>query len=296
MNDLHKLPHPISIIIPAYNEEESIKSTVEELLNTYHGALHLLEIIVVNDGSTDQTAAKVRAFPQIRLLQHETNRGYGAALKTGIRNSTYPIIVITDADRTYPNEEIPQLVNFLQDYDMAVGARTGQRVNIPLIRRPAKWLLNQLANYLSGIKIPDLNSGLRAFKRDIAIKYFSQLPDGFSFTTTITLAMLTNNYNVKYHPINYYKRTGNSKIKPIRDTINFFSLVIRTILYYRPLRIFIPVSSFLIILSAAKFFYDIVNYDFHIATSTVVLITLTFQTIVLGLIADLIVSLYKANQ
>jgi hypothetical protein len=167
-------------------------------------------------------------------------------------------------------------------------------VHIPLIRRPAKWALNRLANYLSGMTIPDLNSGLRAFKRDVAVQYFRLLPSGFSFTTTLTLAMLTNDYNVLYVPIDYYARTGRSKIDPFRDTISFFSLVVRMVLSFRPLRVFMPMSAILMLLSLGKTIYDIIVYDFHLATSTVVLVTLTFQTIVLGLIADLVVSLHKS--
>ncbi|MGC9336472.1 MAG: glycosyltransferase family 2 protein, partial [Anaerolineae bacterium] len=143
-------------------------------------------------------------------------------------------------------------------------------------------------------KIPDLNSGLRAFKRSIALRFFRLLPSGFSFTTTITLAMLTNDYNVLYIPADYYPRKGHSKIRPIRDTISFFSLVVRMMLSFQPLRVFMPVSLVLALLSVGKVIYDIRAYDFHLATSTVVLVTLTFQIIVLGLIADLIVSLHKS--
>ena len=171
---------------------------------------------------------------------------------------------------------------------------TGQNVEVPVIRRPAKWVLGKLANYLSGVKIPDLNSGLRVFKRQTVIPYFRMLPSGFSFTTSITLVMLTNDYNVLYTPIDYRTRYGKSKIRPIRDTINFFSLVVRVILSYRPLRIFVPLAVIFSLFSLIKVIYDITVYDFHIATSTVVLLTITFQIIFLGLIADLIVSLHKS--
>jgi hypothetical protein len=179
------------------------------------------------------------------------------------------------------------------DYDMVVGARTGVNVHIPWIRRPAKWVLNQLANYLSGVDIPDLNSGLRAFHRDVAMNFFRLLPSGFSFTTSITLAMLTNDYNVLYIPVDYYKRVGKSKIRPFQDTINFFSLVVRMALSYRPLRVFVPLVAALGLLSLAKVIYDFNAYDLHLASSTMILLTLTFQMTVLGLIADLVVSLHK---
>lgn len=285
---------PVSIIIPAYNEAAAIQPTLETIQRVLQDANLEGEIIVVDDGSQDGTAEAVQPSPQVRLLRHPQNKGYGASLKTGIRQAHHNIILITDADGTYPCDMIPVLVEKMADYDMVVGARTGENVAVPLLRRPAKFLLNRLANYLSGVEIPDLNSGMRVFKRDVVMSYFRLLPSGFSFTTSITLAMLTNDYNVLYVPIDYYKRTGQSKIRPIRDTINFFSLVVRVVLSYRPLRVFIPVASVFVLLSAIKVTYDIQAYDFHLATSTVVLLTVTFQLIVLGLIADLVVALHKS--
>jgi glycosyltransferase involved in cell wall biosynthesis len=287
-------PTPISIIIPAFNEEAAIDLTLQQIHDVLAHAALDAEIIVVDDGSTDGTAEHVAHHPQVSLIRHAQNKGYGAALKTGIRRARHSIIVILDADGTYPCELIPELAAQIGPYDMAIAARTGENVHIPLARRPAKWALNQLANYLSGMEIPDLNSGLRAFKRDVVMSFFRLLPSGFSFTTTITLALLTNDYNVVNIPADYYQRTGPSKINPVRDTINFFSLVVRLVLSFRPLRVFVPLVVGLLVLSAAKVVYDIFLYDFHLATSTVVLVTLTFQLAVLGMVADLIVSLHRS--
>lgn len=284
----------VSVVIPAYNEADAIGPTLEKLQAILAGSGLEAEVVVVDDGSTDGTSGAVIETAMVRLIQHPRNRGYGAALKTGIRQARYDTIVIIDADGTYPCERIPELASAIGPYDMAVGARTGENVEVPLIRRPAKWALNRLANYLSGQEIPDLNSGLRAFKRSVALRFFRLLPSGFSFTTTLTLAMLTNDYNVLYVPIDYYARIGSSKIDPIRDTVNFFSLVVRMVLSFRPLRVFVPITLILLTLGGAKVVYDINAYDFHLATSTVVLLTLTFQMIVLALIADLIVSLHKS--
>ena len=283
---------PISIVIPAYNEASAIADTVREIKRVLSESRIEGEIVIVDDGSTDNTSESA-AQTDARLIRHPQNKGYGASLKTGIRQAQNDIIVIIDADGTYPIDAIPRLAEKMSEYDMVVGARTGTTVQVPMLRRPAKWLLNRLANYLSGVEIPDLNSGLRAFRRSVAIGFFRLLPAGFSFTTSITLAMLTNDYNVLYIPVNYYKRVGKSKIRPVQDTINFFSLVVRMVLSYRPLRIFIPMISALGVVSLAKAVYDINAYDWHFATSTVILITLTFQIIVLGLIADLVVSLHK---
>ncbi len=284
----------ISIVIPAYNEGGAIQPTIEKITRITNEANLVSEIIIVDDGSTDGTSEAVCQSQKVRLFTHPQNKGYGASLKTGIRQARYDTVIIIDADGTYPCEMIPALAEKMDDYDMVVGARTGENVQIPLVRRPAKWLLNRLANYLSDTNIPDLNSGLRAFKRDVAINYFRLLPSGFSFTTSITLALLTNDYNVLYVPIDYFKRTGKSKIRPFRDTINFFSLVVRVILSYRPLRVFVPLVILLGLISVGKAIYDINAYDFHLATTTVVLLTVTFQTAVLGLIADLVVSLHKS--
>lgn len=285
---------PITVIIPAYNEGGAIGPTLEKIHQVMSDADCSGEIVVVDDGSSDDTAVTVSQYNYVRLFQHPQNKGYGASLKTGIRRAQHDVVLIIDADGTYPIEMIPTIAEKMDAYDMVVGARTGETVEIPLIRRPAKWALTRLANYMSGMEIPDLNSGLRAFRRDVAMSFFRMLPSGFSFTTSITLAMLTNDYNVLYVPIDYFKRTGQSKIRPFRDTINFFSLVVRVVLSYRPLRIFVPVAFLLGLLSLGKVIYDINAYDFHLATSTVVLVTLTFQIIVLGLIADLVVSLHKS--
>jgi glycosyltransferase involved in cell wall biosynthesis len=291
---LHEQRSQVSVVIPAFNEVESIGDTLAAVQASISESGMVAEIIVVDDGSTDGTAGVVAACPNARLIQHTMNKGYGASLRTGIRQASCETIVIIDADGTYPAEMIPKLVGEIGAFDMAVGARIGEEVHVPSARKPAKWMLNRLAEYVSGTKIPDLNSGLRAFKRDLVVGYFRLLPSGFSFTTTLTLAMLTNDYNVIFIPVNYYERTGRSKIRPVRDTMNFFSLVIRMVLSFRPLRVFVPVTALFILISTIKVIYDIRTYDFHIATSTVVLVTLTFQLLVLGLIADLVVSLHKS--
>jgi glycosyltransferase involved in cell wall biosynthesis len=278
----------VSIIIPAYNEKEGITHVIESLLllKEKHGPRW--EIIVVDDGSTDVTSEMVKKFGDVVLIQHPLNRGYGAAIKTGVRHAKYNTLVISDADGTYPVNDIPKLIAQLPKNDMVVGARHINSSNIPLSRRPAKWMLNKLANYLTGIKIPDLNSGLRVMKKDIILKYLHLLPDGFSFTTTITLAMLTNNYDVKFVPIEYKIRSGKSKIRPIRDTMNFSQLIIRTVLYFDPLKIFLPISAFFFISSIAVLALSYLFTPKIMDITTVILFISGIQILAIGMIADLI--------
>lgn len=278
----------VSIIIPAYNEKEGIVRVIESLrsLKEKHG--HHWEIIIVDDGSTDGTPGLVRRFNDVTLLQHPLNRGYGAAIKTGVRLAKYNTLVISDADGTYPIQDIPKLILQLQKGDMIVGARHSSSSNIPLTRKPAKWVLNKLANYLTGINIPDLNSGLRVMKKDIVMKYFHLLPDGFSLTTTITLAMLTNNYLVEFVPIEYKVRSGRSKIRPIRDTMNFIQLIIRTVLYFDPLKIFLPISAFFFISSIVVLVLSYLFTPKIMDITTVILFISGVQILAIGMIADLI--------
>ncbi|MBM2835706.1 MAG: hypothetical protein HW406_2867 [Candidatus Brocadiaceae bacterium] len=230
----------------------------------------------------------VKEFEDVILIQHPLNRGYGAAIKTGIRHAKYNTLVISDADGTYPVNDIPKLIAQLPRSDMVVGARHIYGSNIPLSRRPAKWMLNKLANYLTGIKIPDLNSGLRVMKKDIVLKYFHLLPDGFSFTTTITLAMLTNNYDVEFVPIEYKIRSGRSKIRPIRDTMNFIQLIIRTVLYFDTLKIFLPISILFFISSIAVLVLSYLFTPKIMDITTVILFISGVQILAIGMIADLI--------
>lgn len=276
----------ISIIIPAYNEENAIAETIEQVRTIMTASSYDYELIVVDDGSTDATGQRARKTG-VRVIRHDENRGYGASLKDGIRAAKGDWVVITDADGTYPNDRIPDLLKHAGEHDMVVGARTGDAARIPFVRRPAKWVLSKLANYLSETKIPDYNSGLRVFRKDMAMRFFKILPSGFSFTTTITLSSLCHGYRVKYIPIAYYQRTGKSKIKPIRDTYRFFMLIVRTTVYFNPLKVFLPIATFLFALGAGRLAYEIITAG-GLAQSSVLLILAGFQMFAIGLLADMI--------
>ena len=282
----------ITIVVPVYNEENGVAPVLERLSSLDLGAP--IELCVVNDGSTDKTgevlAGLKERFPLMRVVTHPVNQGYGAALKTGFAAAKNDVVVITDADGTYPEDRIVDLIERIDDgAEMAVGARLGDDVHIPLIRRPAKATLRLLASFLSGTPIPDLNSGLRAFRRELVLRYRPILPQGFSFTTTITLASLTNHHRVDYVDINYAHRSGSSKIKPIRDTLGFLSLIVRTVLYFNPLKIFYPVFMVLALGFVASFVYDVFLAEPRdLGDKTVLLFLAAMQILSVGLLADLI--------
>jgi glycosyltransferase involved in cell wall biosynthesis len=244
----------LTVVIPAFNEEGAVRREVERLHAILTKAGLRFEIIVVDDGSSDRTAEEAAQAP-CRLLRQRENRGYGASLKHGIAEARSEIVAITDADGTYPPESLPSLVAQAASYDMVVGSRTGTEVHIPLARRPAKWFLNRLASYLAGRRIPDLNSGMRVMRRSLVERYARILPSGFSFTTTITLALLCNDYSVLYVPIDYAKRVGSSKIRPMH-AYHFTLLILRAVVLFNPLKVFLPIGSMLFLFGLAKLIYD----------------------------------------
>ena len=236
-----------SVVIPCYNEALAVSKTAKEIyssLKTWEENEDIqlcFELIFVNDGSTDDTSEKLsileRYYENLNVIDSKVNFGYGASLKKGILAAKYDSIVITDADGTYPNERIPELIKGLEKNDMVIGARIGKNVQIPTLRRPVKWLLLQYARWMSKADIKDLNSGLRSMKKDMVFRFWNMLPNAFSFTSTITLSMHIEGLNVSYLPIDYHARIGNSSIKPVQDTLQFFSLVLRTVMYFKPLQI-----------------------------------------------------------
>ena len=194
-------------------------------------------------------------------------------------------IVITDADGTYPVEEIPTLLHDIPSYDMVVGSRTGKNVNIPFFRKPAKWIIGKLANFMAGKKIPDINSGLRVFNKAKAMEFMKLYPSGFSFTTTITLAFMTRDYTVKYIPINYFKRKGVSTVRPIKDFVGFITLIFRIIMYFKPLKFFLIPSALFTIIGIAYAIYQLKQFS-GIGDFPVLMIMIAIQTMLMGVLAD----------
>jgi glycosyltransferase involved in cell wall biosynthesis len=287
----------VSVIIPAYNEQDSLLHQIELIRQAIENGGFPYEIIVVDDGSVDRTF-EVAVQSQVRVLRHPENRGYGASLKTGIRAARYEIISIIDADGTYPAEQIPIMLDKLAHADMVVGSRTGDEVNVPISRRPAKWMLQALATRIAGQKIPDLNSGMRLFRRECAMQYFPILSNQFSFTTTITLAYMADDYRVVYYPINYYARIGRSKIVPWHF-VDFLVLILRISMIFNPLKIYLPLAITFGGLGVLKATYDILALFLRtpqagwplflqptLSTSAVLLIFTGLQFLMIGMVAD----------
>ena len=282
---MNAVESPVTVLIPARNEEESLANTISSIEN-HRGLFRELEIIVINDGSRDRTGEIARTLP-VTLIEHEMTRGYGASLKSGLRRAKGELIIIADADGTYPLEEIPRLLADVNEFDMIIGARTGERVHISLLRRFGKWIVTQLAQYLTRQRIPDLNSGFRVFRKDVGLRFLPMYPDGFSITSTLTLAMLTNHYRVKFLPINYHKRVGKSSIHPIRDFINFIVLIIRICACFKPLSVFVPPALVLIGLGVLKGAIDYAGQH-HLGGLSITMTLTGVQTLFIGLLADLI--------
>jgi glycosyltransferase involved in cell wall biosynthesis len=275
----------VSIVIPAFNEEQSIASQIQAVRQVMDQTEWVYEIIVVNDGSTDGTA-KEAAGQGAKLISLPENRGYGAALKTGIAKAQADLIVIIDADGTYPCAAIPELLSKVDQYDMVVAARTGRDVHIPFERRAPKWFLNHLASYLAGRHIPDINSGLRVFKKPLVERFQALLPSGFSFTTTITLALLCNDFQVLYVPIDYLPRQGKSKIRPI-DFYNFIVLIVRATTIFNPLKIYLPFGAIFFLGGMSKLIYDIVTH-WNLSEGAIMGLFSAGIIWAIGLLADLI--------
>lgn len=279
-----------TIVVPCYNEEGFIAETIENL-SSLTGVSDCYEILVVDDGSDDGTASileeMIKKYANLRIITHSVNRGYGAALKTGIRHSVADLVAITDADGTYPNERLPELVARCATCDMVVGARTGQNVIYSKLRAFPKMFLRRWISWLSRTPVPDINSGMRVFRKKVAEEFFGVLPDTFSFTITITLAMLTNYRKVEFIPIDYAPRVGTSKIKPVRDTIRFVVLILRTATYFAPVRVFLPFIALMFVLFVISGIYDIFVLE-DITDKTILLFLSVLNIGMFTLLADMI--------
>ena len=280
---------PFSLVVPCYNERGAIEETIRRIRECISTDA-AYQLIIVNDGSTDGTKEILRELSQVynfELIEHDHNRGYGAALKSGIRAASTDLIAITDADGTYPIERLAELVMLCDGYDMVVGARVGEDVTYSRLRSIPKYFLRLWMSWITRQNIPDINSGMRVFRKSVAEKFFGILPDTFSFTVTITLAMMTNYYSVHFVPISYKPRLGRSKIRPVADTMRFFMLILRTGVYFAPVRFFGPITLFLVLLAAGRLSYDVFVAG-DITDTSVLLSLFALNTGMITLLADMI--------
>ena len=279
----------VTIILPVYNEAEHLEAEVDRVKASMNASGLSYEIIIVDDGSKDGSGDIAATIDGVRLIRFAQNRGSGSARKAGTAAARGRVTVWTDVDMTYPNDQIPELVKELEGYDQVVGARTSEEGTMKALRVPAKWFIRKLASFLVSTKIPDLNSGFRAFRTPVAKQYLRHLPPGFSCVTTMTMTFLAGGYSVKYVPIEYNKRAGRSKFHPIKDTQRYGTQVVRMVLSYNPLRIFLPLGLLLTVLGFGKIIYDWIEYDGHITTNTLLIVFAAFVTFAVGLLADLVV-------
>ena len=253
----------ISVVIPAYNEENAIEHTISEIKDIFQKSkVKEYEIILVDDGSTDATSKRAKNL-DITVITHPHNIGYGRSLKDGILAAKYQTIVITDADLTYPFDQVPALLKeYNKGFDMVVGERTGKHYRESWFKSPLRRILKFLVEFTAGRKIPDINSGLRIFKKDTVTGYLNHLCDTFSFTTSLTLAYMMTGKFVHYIPIPYESREGKSKVRLFRDSLRTLQYILQSINYYNPIKIFILFAALCIICSCIGFFMSAV-FGFH---------------------------------
>jgi polyisoprenyl-phosphate glycosyltransferase len=283
----------VSVVIPVFNERSTLGAEFERVRAALASLPYESEIIFVDDGSTDGSAEELDRLSRVdgvRVIHFSRNRGTGSARKAGTKAARGQVVIWTDADLTLPNDEIPRLLRELDGFDQVVGARTSEEGSVRALRTPVKWAIRRLASYLMMTSIPDLNSGFRAFRRDVALQFVELLPKGFSCTTTMTMTFLANGYSVNHIPIRYVPRTaGKSHFHWRKDTLLYLNQVIRLVLSYEPLRVFLPLGLVLASVATVKLAYDWSTKDFHLATNTLLVFFAAFQTFTIGFVADLIV-------
>jgi glycosyltransferase involved in cell wall biosynthesis len=290
LRDDTTVPPVLSVVLPTYNEAGHVVEELDRIHRSLTDAGVAHEILVVDDASSDGTPDLVAQWPGgARLIRLERNRGAGTARKLGTRAAHGMYVAWTDVDLTYPNDRFPEFVAEIEraNVDQVVGARTTEEGTLKFLRTPAKWIVRRLASYLVRQPIPDLNSGMRVFRREVAERYLDLLPAGFSCVSTLSLSFLANDHPVHYIPIEYAPRAGRSKFHPVKDTYLYLLQVLRMMTYFEPLRIFAPVAIVMSFLAGGKLVFDLVVHPFRVANITILLFLFAFNTLAIGLLADL---------
>ena len=285
-----------TIVLPCYNEEAHVLLEIQRITKVMDDDGMPYELLAIDDCSTDDTLAVLRSveadYPHLRVVGFRRNGGSGTVRRIGTQMARGEIVVWTDADMSYENERIPELVRVLLEddsYDQVVGARTTEEGTHKALRVPAKFVIRKVAEVLAHQRIPDLNSGLRAFRREVSLPYLRLLPAGFSCVTTITLSFLCNQHDIKYVPTSYAKRAGTSKFHFTKDAYRYILQVLRMIMYFEPLRVLMPLALFLFGLGFVKGVVDMVRHPFYFPANTVLLLVSGLLIGAVALLADLVV-------
>nr|WP_307844115.1 glycosyltransferase family 2 protein [Actinospica acidithermotolerans] len=286
----------MTVVLPCYNEQDHVLLEIARINEALDASEFSYELLVIDDASTDNTLEVLRkaqeSYPRMRLEPFQRNGGTGTARRIGTQIASGDIVVWTDADMSYPNERIPEMVRILKEnprVDQVVGARTTEEGTHKILRVPAKWVIRKIAERLINQKIPDLNSGMRAMRREVAKPYLRLLPPGFSCVTTITMAFLANQHDIYYMPIDYSKRAGKSKFRFVKDAYRYILQVLRMVMYFNPIKVLLPPALWLIGIGVVKGIYDLAAHPFKIAENTILLFLSGLIIASLALLADLIV-------
>jgi glycosyltransferase involved in cell wall biosynthesis len=279
----------VSVVIPVYNEEDAIGPVIDEVRQAMDRSGHRYEVFVVDDCSTDNTA-QVAISRGVRVVRRAVNGGSGSCRKTGILAAHGDIVVMLDGDGSYTAADIPALLSHMPAYDQVNGARGSEEGTHKWLRGAAKYVIRQLACYLTGMRIPDLNTGLKAFRRDVMLQYLWVLPRGFSCVSSMTLAFLCNGYAVKYVPTTYRKRIGKSKFHPVKDTWSYLMTVVRMIMFFAPLRIFGPLALLVFVTSVVSGAYHLFIHPHHtLQEMDIILFVAGAAVLTIGMLAELMV-------
>jgi glycosyltransferase involved in cell wall biosynthesis len=286
----------VTVVLPCYNEVGHVEAEIVRITKAMDASGYVYDLDVYDDLSSDGTrellARLAPRFPRMRYLPRHRNGGSGTIRRIGTQNARGEFVVWTDADMTYPNERIPEFVALLENdesIDQVVGARTSEEGTYKFLRVPAKWVIRKIASYLTATQIPDLNSGLRAFRRSVSLPYLRLLPPGFSCVTTLTVSFLSNNHDVSYVPIQYEKRAGVSKFHFTKDAYRYILQVLRMVMYFNPIKVLMPLALWIMAIGFVKLIVDLSIHSGRVTGSTVLAIIIGFQVAALALIGDLIV-------
>ena len=280
----------LSVIVPIYNERERVIDTLKRILSVPLD----MEVLAVDDASSDGTIELLEQFaagrPQVRVIRHPYNMGNGASVKTGMRNSRAPVIMIIDADGQHPPEEIPKFYEMIKQYDLVVGQRSAG-TEASMFRNFGNWVFNTFASYVAGCKIPDLTCGMRAMKKEVALEFIDLFPNGFSLPATSTLSVIKAGYSIAWIPIKSAKREGRSKIRPLSDGSKFLLIIVRIAVFFKPLRVFLPISLAALFLGLVDFVLTLFRYGLHISHFALLMFQSFLLIFLMGLISEQIANI-----